>query len=102
MKKYMIIGFMLGVCIFTLPVYAQDKNKNDLIVLAVKIKELQLKKVSLERLITVEDKKRNQHEPGISPERQEILNDRQDSICLELRSKLVSVELELKELTSKK
>lgn len=81
----------------TAPALAQNVV-NDSIVNAIKIKELTIRKESLQKQIKIEDAKRNQIVNGITPETQEMLNDKQDSICLDLRSQLVSVELELKEL----
>lgn len=72
--------------------------QNDSIVSAIKIKNLKNRKTALQKQIAVEDKKRNAVIEGVSPETLERRNERQDSICLELRSELVSIELELKEL----
>lgn len=69
---------------------------------AIKIKELNLRKENIQKQIKIEDRKRNQAVNGVTTETQEMLNDRQDSICLELRSQLVDVELELKELVPDK
>lgn len=98
MQKYLKIFMFLFALAFALPVYSQSKEQGNATVLAVKIKELELKKAMIEEKIALEDKKRNQREYGITPERQEVLNDRQDSLCLELRSERVSIELELKEI----
>lgn len=65
---------------------------------ALKIKELTARRDNLQKQIKTEDSKRNQIIRGISLEAQEQMNERQDSICLALRSQLVSVDLELKEL----
>lgn len=77
--------------------YAQNENQGGA-VQAIKVKELNARKVDLQKQIKIEDQKRNQTFNGVTAETQEMLNDKQDSICLELRSQLVSVELELKEL----
>lgn len=53
----------------------------------------------LQEQIATEDKKRNQVIEGVSAQQLEQINDRQDSICLELRSQLVSVELQISELS---
>ena len=45
-----------------------------------------------------QDSKRNAVYNGVSPETQERMNDRQDSLCLDLRSQLVDVQLEIKEV----
>ena len=65
---------------------------------ALKIKELTVRRENLQKQIKIEDSKRNQIIRGISLEAQEQMNERQDSICLALRSQLVAVDLELKEL----
>lgn len=79
--------------------YAQNDSQNkDDAVQAIKVKELNARKANLQKQIKIEDQKRNQTLNGVTAETQEILNEKQDSICLELRSQLVSVELELKEL----
>ena len=83
---------------FCVSISAQKKvTPNDSVMNVVKIKLLTEKKTKLKRLIAIEDAKRNEVVNGVTPEIQEVLNDKQDSICLELRSQLVAVELELKE-----
>lgn len=72
--------------------------RNDSIATAVRLNGLQSKKNKLEKEIKVEDGKRNSQIAGVSPETLEIMNNRQDSICLALRSELVDVILEIKEL----
>ena len=64
----------------------------------IKVRELNNRKENLKEQIMIEDAKRNQSQPGVAPETMELMNERQDSICLDLRSQLVSVELQLKEL----
>ena len=80
--------------------WAQDRmsQTKDSITTALKIRELKIRKQSLQQRIATEDKKRNQVFDGVTPENQEMLNDRQDSICLDLRSQLVAVELEMEEV----
>ena len=80
--------------------WAQDRmsQTKDSITTALKIRELKIRKQSLQQRIATEDKKRNQVIDGVTPETQEMLNDRQDSICLDLRSQLVAVELEMEEV----
>lgn len=85
------------------PAFAQNRPQADeATVNAIKVKELTLKKESLLKKIAAEDAKRDQSINGVAAETQEMLNDRQDSVCLALRSQLVSVNLELKELTADK
>lgn len=92
---------LLVVC--SLTATAQTKmSPNDSIMNRVRIKELSEKRTQLKKRISIEDAKRNQVVNGITPEVQETLNDKQDSICLDLRSRLVAVELELKELMPNK
>lgn len=79
--------------------WAQSSNTqvNDSIAAALKMRELSMKKQGLQQRIAAEDKKRNHMVDGVTPETQEMLNNRQDSICLDLRSQLVAVELEIEE-----
>lgn len=76
-----------------------NTTRNDSIATAVRLNGLQSKKDKLEKEIKVEDGKRNSQIAGVSPERLETMNNRQDSICLALRSELVDVILEIKELS---
>lgn len=96
--KYLVIAAMM--MLLSMPAFAQEENRtNDSIARFVKIKELKIKKESLIKQIKMEDAKRDMSIDGVTFETQEILNDRQDSICLDLRSQLVSIELEIKELS---
>lgn len=74
-------------------------SRNDSIATAVKLNGLQSKKDKLENEIKIADGKRNSQIAGVSPETLEAMNNRQDSICLALRSELVDVILEIKELS---
>lgn len=96
MKSYRLLVLCVMV-VFCMTAYAQEDKQNNT-VQAIKIKELNLRKANLQKQIKIEDQKRNQTLSGATAETQEVLNNKQDSICLELRSQLVSVELELKEL----
>lgn len=75
-------------------------SRSDSIATAVKLNSLQSKKYKLENEIKIADGKRNSQIAGVSPETLEAINNRQDSICLALRSELVDVILEIKELSS--
>lgn len=95
--------FAIGIfAAFAIPAAAQNVSQNqsrqDSTLTAIKVEELQRKQASLVKRIKIEDAKRDQNTSGVAPETQELLNDRQDSVCLALRSQLVSVELELNEL----
>lgn len=76
-----------------------NASRNDSIATAVRLNSLQSKKEKLEKEIKVEDGKRNSQIAGVSPETLEAMNNRQDSTCLALRSELVDVILEIKELS---
>ena len=54
--------------------------------------------LALKKKIELEDRKRNQTIDGVSGISMEKINVRQDSICLDLRSQLVDVQLQIKEL----
>lgn len=82
----------------TVPAQDIQDARQDSTLIALKIKELNARKEALAKQIKAEDAKRNRAVYGVSPETQEILDDKQDSICLALRSQLVAVNLELKEL----
>lgn len=100
---------ILGILLISMAALAQNSQSTvpaqdiqdvsqDSTLIALKIKELNARKEALAKQIKVEDAKRNRAVHGVSPETQEILDDKQDSICLALRSQLVAVNLELKEL----
>ncbi len=72
---------------------------NDALASTLKVKALQTKREAILKRIKAEDAKRNQQIAGVSPERLEEINDRQDSVCLALRSELTEIVLELKELS---
>ena len=94
-----IYAMTIGMLLFFIECNAQGQtSQNDSTVNAIKIKNLKNRKVALQKQIATEDKKRNAVIEGVSPETLEKRNERQDSICLELRSELTAVELELKEL----
>ncbi|MBQ2879007.1 MAG: hypothetical protein IJE42_08785 [Bacteroidaceae bacterium] len=96
MKQYKILMF-IALSTISYSLFAQEAQQ-DSAVNKIKIKELTLKKQAIEKKIAIEDKKRNAVINGVTAETQEVLNDKQDSICLELRSQLVDIKLELKEL----
>lgn len=82
----------------TVPTRNTQENQQDSTLIALKIKELNTRKETLAKQIKAEDAKRYRAVQGVSPETQERIDDKQDSICLALRSQLVAVNLELKEL----
>ncbi len=78
---------------------AQTTAANDSIASAVRLKTLHNKKDSLQKEIKLQDSKRNRQISGVSAETMEEMNNRQDSLCLALRSELTDVMLEIKELS---
>lgn len=82
----------------TVPTVNTQENQQDSTLIALKIKELNTRKEALAKQIKAEDAKRYRVVQGVSPETQERIDDKQDSICLALRSQLVAVNIELKEL----
>ena len=95
MKKHIFLSFAMVVLSASMS-YAQERS--DSIRIHSRNAELTLKRNQLKQRIADEDKNRNSQLVGVSPEQMEIINLRQDSLCLELRSQLVAVELELAEL----
>ena len=94
-----LYAMIIGMLLFTMECNAQSQtSQNDSTVNAIKIMNLKNRKAALQKQIAVEDKKRTSVIEGVSPETLEKRNERQDSICLELRSELTDVGLELKEL----
>jgi len=95
-KTVLTVIFMIAT---SLSVNAQKQSsRNDSTMNAIKIKNIKTRKALLMKQIVAEDKKRNAVIGGVTPETLEIRNKKQDSVCLQLRSVLVDVELELKEL----
>lgn len=80
-------------------VYAQLTAKNDSIAAALRLNTLQTKKESLQKEMKAQDLKRNRQISGVSAEILEEMNNKQDSLCLALRSELVDVILEIKEIS---
>lgn len=81
--------------------YAQsNKISSDSISVALHLNTLKSQKESLQKEIKKQDSKRNKQMAGVSTKTLEDMNNKQDSICLELRSALTDVNLEIKELTS--
>ncbi len=80
-------------------ILAQTTAENDSIKTALRLKTLQNKKESLQKEIKLQDSKRNKQISGVSAETMEEMNNKQDSVCLALRSELTEVLLEIKELS---
>lgn len=78
----------------------ENSLPNDSIANALKLNSLKKQKERIQKEIKLQDAKRNKMIPGVSYETMEQINDSQDSVCLDLRSKLVDVMLEIKDLNS--
>lgn len=94
---------IIFVCLLLLSVTAFSQNDNAVIVNDtltndMRIEELKTQKNILMDQIKIEDAKRNMFADSLSFEQMEMINNRQDSICLDLRSKLTYINLELREL----
>lgn len=76
-----------------------NANKTDSETTSLKLKSLKLQKEQIQKKISVEDGKRNKQIAGVAEETLERMNEKQDSICLSLRSKLTNINLEIKRLT---
>jgi hypothetical protein len=96
------LALILTLLLFSLPATAlvcapapPNDKQHDSAANAACIKALQTKRDSLSAIIKKEDAKRNTQLNGVSAEVLEEMNDRQDSVCLDLRSQLVDVQLEI-------
>lgn len=98
-KKYLIFLLVIAASCFALPQTISAQNRADSTLVALRLNELKTRKADIQKRIEIEDRKRNQSIEGVSAETMEKMNLTQDSICLELRSQLVEVELEMAELT---
>ncbi len=78
---------------------AQTTANNDSVATAIRLNTLQNKRKSLQKEIKIHDSERNKQISGVSAETLEEINNKQDSLCLALRSELVDVILEIKELS---
>ena len=66
------------------------------------LQRLQSEKKGLQKRLEEELEKRNTYVQGATPETLEEYNDRQDSICLSLKSQLVDIDLQIAEIRNKK
>ncbi len=80
-------------------VYAQNRSPLDQnSINAIKIEELTRKRAALIQQIEKEEAKRGREIADSTYIYMEMVNQRQDSICLELRSQLVAIELQIEEI----
>lgn len=104
MKKPLItllLGAAISLAAATQGISAQSPAAaaSDSIETSLRLNILREKKEKLQREIKLQDSKRNRQIAGVSAETLEAMNDRQDSLCLALRSRLADVVLEIKELS---
>lgn len=78
--------------------HPQNVRTNNDTIQAIRLKALSTQEESLQKKIQEQDKKRNAAYNDVSTETMEKLNDQQDSICLDLRSQLVTIQLEIAEI----
>lgn len=99
MKRYIIIltALMLTVAASSFAA-RQDDRQQPQISDAMQIKILSIKKDKLQIKLLEEESLRNRIMPGVAPEAMEEANERQDSICLALRSEIVDIDLQIEEL----
>ena len=98
-----IAGLIVAaLCVPSGHMVAENKLISDSTVMVIKLKTLNTRKAEIEKLIKTEDGKRDRTVAGVTAETSERINIAQDSICLELRSELVSVNLEIGEIEKKK
>ena len=95
MKRYIFTSVLMFMMFATA---SFSQNKIDTLLNRSRMAELSIQRSQLKQRITAEDKKRNSQLTGVAPEQMELINLRQDSLCLELRSQLTTVELEIAEL----
>lgn len=80
--------------------FAQNTpSRNDSIAATLRLHGLKARREKLQQEIKVQDAKRNKQVAGVAPETLEEMNDRQDSVCQSLRSQLLEVILEIKEVS---
>lgn len=94
MKKILFILFCSVIGLAN----ASAQTNADTVIVQIKIKELKQTEATLKKRIETEDKKRNRNIEGVSETSMDEMNQRQDSVCLDLRSQLVDVQLQVKEL----
>lgn len=102
MKKLIFALPLLMAAMLVMPSQAAGREATtgtDSITTAIRLNTLNKQRQYLQDSIKVADAARNASIDGVSPERMEQINDQQDSLCLALRSRLVSVELEIEEIT---
>lgn len=94
--RYKYIGLFLF--FFACNLIGQTSDES---AIAIKLKQLKDRMISLQKELDEEMPKRDIRVNGATPQALEEMNDRQDSVCLALKSRLVVVQLEIEELKKK-
>ena len=109
MKRYITTAVVLAVCAMT-AIHADDKKKivltsgsehaiaADSVAHLNGLKMLEAKELTLKKKLDEEMQKRNASYSGVSAEVLEDMNDQQDSICLSLKSQIVDVQLQIRDI----
>lgn len=97
-----VVGMTAVMCLPSGRAEAGDQVISDSLLTVIKLKALDARKTELVKRIETEDAKRGRTMAGVTAETAERINTSQDSICLELRSQLVGLELEISELSQDK
>ncbi len=97
-KELALATALLTLLAIPLQAQEQDEKRGNETATQVRMKNLQARKNALQQRIDTEDRKRDQWLEGVSREKMEQLNKQQDSLCLQLRSDLTDIELEMAEL----
>lgn len=97
MKRHITLAITI---LMTFCTASLAQNQADTLRTRTRIAELTMQRNQLKQRIAAEDKKRGSQIADVAPEQMELINLRQDSLCLALRSQMTEVELEIKELSS--
>lgn len=107
MKINIVCFLLFALCSMSLNARARNQQaeqkqsvavKLDSASVVLKLNALEERKAELKQKIVAEDARRNLQIAGASALSLETINNRQDSLCLALRSQLVDVDLEIGEL----
>ena len=108
MKRYITTAVILALCAMS-SIHADDKKKLvlstsnnaaavDSVAHLKSLKTLEAKEKNLQKRLDEEMQKRNATFSGASAEVLEEMNDRQDSLCLAIKSQIVDVQLQIRDI----
>lgn len=108
MKRYITTAVILALCAMS-SIHADDKKKLvlstsnnaaavDSVAHLKSLKTLEAKEKNLQKRLDGEMQKRNATFSGASAEVLEEMNDRQDSLCLAIKSQIVDVQLQIRDI----